>query len=200
MDQDETQPNLQEAESTQEFFLFEIDGALYAVPVSEVDQVMKIPPITPVPNAPRAIVGIFHLRSKVVVVLDLVRRMNLPRKNPLTPNFLFIAHSGKNSLALLVDRATTIVHIAKSAIAPLDPMVFAHIPERYALGMFLYEAATPKKSKTPSIMIEPSGTKHEEAPTTHSTPVVCLNLPKILDQEDLLGIFAAEGEHPTTAA
>lgn len=198
MDQDETQPVSQTTETTQEFFLFEIDSAYYAVPVSEVDQVMKIPPITPVPNAPRAIVGIFHLRSKVVVVLDLVRRMNLQRKNPLTPNFLFIAHSGKNSLALLVDKATTIVHITKSSIAPLDPMVFAHIPERYALGMFLYETATPKKSRSPSIMIEPSGTKHDDAPLTHSIPVVCLNLPKILDQEDLLGIFVAEEGHPPT--
>lgn len=200
MEQDELQSVSQTTELTQEFFLFEIDSAFYAVPVSEVDQVMKIPPITPVPNAPRAIVGIFHLRSKVVVVLDLVRRMNLQRKNPLTPNFLFIAHSGKNSLALLVDRATTIVHIAKSAITPLDPMVFAHIPERYALGMFLYETATPKKSKSPSIMIELGGAKHEEVPVAHSIPVVCLNLPKILDQEDLLGIFAAEGEHPVTAS
>ena len=200
MSEDAAQIVSQETPTTQEYFLFEIDGALYAVPVSEVDQVMKIPPITPVPNAPRAIVGIFHLRSKVVVVLDLVRRMNLPRKNPLTPNFLFIAHSGKNSLALLVDKATTIVHIAKSAIAPLDPVVFAHIPERYALGMFLYETTITKKRKAPSIMIEPGGAKHDDGPVTHSTPVVCLDLPKILDQEDLLGIFTQEASESSAPA
>ncbi len=189
----------QDASATQEFFLFEIDGSLYAVPVSEVDQVMKIPPITPVPNAPRAIVGIFHLRSKVVVVLDLVRRMNLPRKNPLTPNFIFIAHSGKNSLALLVDRAKTIVHIKKTAITPLDPIVFAHIPERYAIGMFLHEVHEPKKSKAPSIMFEPKRAISEEAAIVRTVPVVCLDLPKVLDQEDLLGIFAQDEKAPPVA-
>ena len=57
-------------EESQDFFLFELDGALYAVTVSAVEQVLRIPPITTVPNAPDAIIGIFHLRGRVIVALD----------------------------------------------------------------------------------------------------------------------------------
>lgn len=191
---EEQQKNVsQDGTSTlKEFFLFEIDADLYAVELSELDQVMKIPPITPVPNAPRAIVGIFHLRGGVVVVIDLIRRMNMPKNKPLTANYLFVAHHGKDQFGVLVDKPRTIVRVHQADIKPLDQLVAAHVPEEYASGMFMWNDTMIEKHKERSFMIEPKkeGEKDDTgAVEARLRPVVWLNVNSLLDQEDLLGIF-----------
>lgn len=175
-----------------EFFLFEIDVDYYAIELPDLDQVMKIPPITPVPNAPRAIVGIFHLRGGVVVVLDLIRRMNMPKSRPLTANYLFVAHHGKNQFGILVDKPRTIVRVRSDHILPLDPLTAAHVPPQYANGMFMFDDVTRDNRKERSFMIEPktSESKEEQPVAPLTRPVVWLNVKTLLDQEDLLGVFA----------
>ena len=178
-------------EPMKEFFVFELDGELYAVLIEEVDHVMKIPPVTSVPNAPRAIVGIFHLRGKVVVAIDLIRRMNLERNKPLTAGHLFIAHHGKNLFAIFVDKPKTIARIPVSAIHDANPLIQAHVPPQYSKGVFLYVVAPAPVRREPSFMIEAGqGTKDTPAIPSLERPVLWLNLEKLLDQEDLMTLFA----------
>jgi purine-binding chemotaxis protein CheW len=181
-----------ETEELKEFFIFELDEELYAVSIEEVDHIMKIPPVTSVPNAPRAIIGIFHLRGSVVVVLDLIRRMNLVREKPLTTGYLFVAHRGKNHFAIFIDKPKTIARIPLTALRDMDPFTAAHIPPQYAKGMFLYTfSSAPHRRKEPSILIEahPASLASIES-EGRQKPVVWLNLEKLLDQEDLLTLFA----------
>ncbi len=178
-------------EETREFFLFELDGELYSVAVGDVDQVLKIPPITTVPNAPGSILGIFHLRGRVIVALDLLKRMNLPRKTALSPYYLFVAHREKEYFAIVIDRIRTVVRIPLRDILELDPLVAARVPPRYAQGMFMYKdrELRDKKGIGPDIMIEPKsseeGKPREELPLR---PVLWLNIQELLNQKDLLGL------------
>jgi len=107
--------NEEKEEAMSEFFLFDLDGELYAVSLTDIDQVMKIPSVTTVPNAPDSIVGVFHLRGKVIVVLDLLKRMHLSRSRALVPNYLFVAHHQKNYFGILVDRTRTMIRIPTRA-------------------------------------------------------------------------------------
>lgn len=178
-------------EATEEFFLFELDGELHAVSVGDVDQVIKVPPITSVPNAPDAIAGIFHLSGRVVVVLDLLKRMHLTRNTSIVPYYLFVAHREKNYFAILIDRPRTVVHVPLSEIMPLDPVVAAHIPPRYAKGMFMYQDNGGKKVRplTPDIMIEPvSQEKIISLQQYMIRPVLWLNIEVLLNQEDILNV------------
>ena len=175
--------------ATRELLLFELDGELYAVPVVDVELVMKIPPVTSVPNAPSAIVGIFHLRGRVIVVLDLLKRMGLTRTTSLVPYFLFIAHQQKNYFGVLVDSTRTVVRVLESEIAPLDRMTAAHVPDRYVQGTFLYQdriSARSRASKS-SFMIEPVSAHSTVSPEPNFVvrPVIILDLGIILDEADL---------------
>lgn len=177
------------AQATRELLLFELDGELYAVAVCDVELVMKIPPVTAVPNAPSSIVGIFHLRGRVVVVLDLLKRMGLTRTTSLIPYYLFIAHQQKNYFGILVDHTRTVVRVRESEILPLDPMTAAHVPERYVLGTFLYHDKITHRSHSAkdSFMIEPisvDAAKLSE-PVFSVRPVIILDLDVILNEADL---------------
>lgn len=173
---------------TKEFLLVELDGELYAVGVADIEMVMKIPPVTAVPNAPAAIVGIFHLRGQVVVAIDLLKRMGLARKNGVIPYYLFIVEQGKNHFGVMVDHTRTVVRIAESEIIPLDSVTAAHIPERFTKGTFLYLDKVTARSRRPSvdIMIAPAGAeKTMVEPIFAERPVVILDLPAILNEEEL---------------
>lgn len=175
----------------EEMFVFEIEGEYYAVPAREVDLVMKIPPITPVPNSPNSVLGIFHLRAKVVVALDLIRRMNLPRERPLAQAYVFVAHQEKNHFAFLIDRAIAVARVPEHTMLPVDPLISAHIPKQYAKGMFMFEREIHQKTKKePSFLIQPSGAPPEPTPPPVSQfPVVVLDIALLLDQADLLSTF-----------
>lgn len=172
-----------------QFFLFELDGELYAVPALDVDQVMKIPPVTTVPNAPAAIAGIFHMRGRVVVTLDLLKRMHLTRTRPLVPSYLFVTHTLKNYFAILVDHPKTVVRIPLKDIATPDPVIAAHIPPRYIKGMFMYALPLQQQGGAPDFMIKPEGAPPSPAPpTSQLRPVLWLNVEEILNQNDLLEV------------
>ena len=177
-------------EPSEELFLFELDGALYAVPVAVVEQVMRIPPITTVPNAPTAIIGIFHLRGKVIVALDPLKRMGLERKSSFVPIYLFVSHKDKNYFAILVDRVRSVVRVKTADLLPIDPVIQTHFPAKYAARMFMHSdvSHTPKKS-TPDFLIskEPSQLGEGEL-VVPPRPVIVLNVAMILDQNDLLSI------------
>lgn len=182
--------NQEKEEEMTDFFLFDLDSELYAVSVLDIDQVMKIPPVTTVPNAPDSIVGVFHLRGRVIVVLDLLKRMRLPRNRALVPNYLFVAHHQKNYFGILVDRTRTMIKIPTRQITPLNSAFAAQIPPRYAKGMFMYEESPTedRKKKNSDFMIKPAS---EEIPTEPKPlrPVLWLNTEEILNQDDLLGIL-----------
>ena len=175
-------------EESQDFFLFELDGAQYAVAVSAVEQVLRIPPITAVPNAPDAIIGIFHLRGRVIVALDPLRRMGLIRKSSFVPLYLFITHKEKNYFAVLVDRVRNVVRVKTSELMPLDAVTQTHIPEKYATSMFMHrDIAHMKRKSTPNFLIQKGGdTAEKTEDVTPPQPVVILNVAMILDQNDLL--------------
>ena len=177
-------------EESQDFFLFELDGALYAVTVSAVEQVLRIPPITTVPNAPDAIIGIFHLRGRVIVALDPLRRMGLTRKSSFVPIYLFITHKEKNYFAVLVDRVRNVVRVKTSEIMSLDPVTQTHVPEKYATSMFMHRDVSHTKRKTaPDFLIQKKGgTMGKTEDGTPPQPVIILNVAMILDQNDLLSI------------
>lgn len=182
-------PEASREEERMQFFLFEIDGELYAVPALDVDHVMKIPPVTIVPNAPLAIAGIFHMRGKVVVVLDILKRMHLSRTRPLIPSYLFVTHMQKNYFAILVDHPKTVVHIPQKDVVAPDPVIAAHIPPRYIKGMFMYTLPLPQQSNLPDFMIKPEAAASSILPeTSQLRPVLWLNVEEILNQEDLLHV------------
>ena len=103
-------------------------------------------------------------------------------------------HREKEYFAIVIDRIRTVVRIPQPQILDLDPLVAAHVPPRYALGMFMYKdkELEDKKAFGPNIMIEPNTAKEkpktEEAPLR---PVLWLNVQELLNQKDLLGLNMA---------
>lgn len=177
----------EQKEETVELFLFELDNELYAVSVEDVDQVMKIPPVTSVPNAPESILGIFHLRGKVIVAIDMLKRMRIKRQSSFVPLYLFVSHKQKNYYAVVVDRVFSVIKVEKRNVISLTPIIATKINSEYVYGMFMYKEALKVRKQLDNFMIvakkEGEEVQKEEPPVR---PVLWLNIPLLLDQQEIL--------------
>jgi purine-binding chemotaxis protein CheW len=54
---------------------FEVRGRSYALEIAQVREIVRLPPITPLPKAPALIEGVIELRGSVVPVIDLGRAL-----------------------------------------------------------------------------------------------------------------------------
>jgi purine-binding chemotaxis protein CheW len=61
------------------YLTFALHNEHYSVPVLKVREIMRLCPITPVPRMPAYIKGVINLRGKIVPVIDLRERFDLPK-------------------------------------------------------------------------------------------------------------------------
>lgn len=101
-----------------------VDGQLLGLPIGRVQDVFIARRITPVPLAPREIVGLLNLRGRVVTAICLRRRMGrqLPAAAPETAERELVAvgidHAGE-AFALTVDAVGEVMRLSRSTFEPV---------------------------------------------------------------------------------
>ena len=95
---------------------FRLDGETYGIDVMSVQEVLRVPEITPVPGVPEHVLGIINLRGKVVTVLDMRSRFGLPRVDPDDASRIIIIEIGDDVVGVLVDRVTEVAYLNESSI------------------------------------------------------------------------------------
>jgi purine-binding chemotaxis protein CheW len=102
---------------------FQIGRETYGVPITSLHEIVRVPEITAVPDAPDYLEGVINLRGKIVSVMDLRKRfgekeVSLTKRNRI----LVVEHSGRLA-GLIVDSASEVLKIpADDVEAP--PAVF----------------------------------------------------------------------------
>jgi purine-binding chemotaxis protein CheW len=81
-----------------------VDGQLFGVPVRYVRDVLRQQKIIPIPLASKEIAGSLNLRGRIVTVIDLRKRLNLPQQQAANASNMFVVVEHKNELfSLIVD-------------------------------------------------------------------------------------------------
>lgn len=108
---------LEESSDTESLVVFRIDAEYYAVPIASIEGIIKIPPVTVVPNSPPYIQGIITVRGRVVTVVDLEKRFALPRESNLTQQHLLLVTVHDVSVGVIVDKALGVLRVLRTQIA-----------------------------------------------------------------------------------
>jgi len=160
------------AEEYIQMMVFELDGEEYAVPLTELQSVILIPEITPIPNAPEFITGVLNLRGKVVVVIDLEKRFDLVRENKIQPKHIIVVEIQDNLYGVLVDEVREVLQIPKSSIRPTPDLVSTKIKADYLEGVIVLDD-------------EKEQAKDKDG-EEHSRLLIYLDLGKLLQEKELL--------------
>jgi purine-binding chemotaxis protein CheW len=101
---------------------FQIGRETYGVPITSLHEIVRVPEITAVPDAPDYLEGVINLRGKIVSVMDLRKRFGQKVEVKRRNRILVVEHSGRLA-GLIVDSASEVVKIPSSDVeAP--PAVF----------------------------------------------------------------------------
>jgi purine-binding chemotaxis protein CheW len=118
----------------QRFLTFKSEGRFYALPAASVAEVVRVPPLARVPQAPRSLMGLINLRGSVVPVAS-VRALLGRDGATTTPASRLIVLDGASPVALAVDEVTNLVRIAPEKVKTAEADVASESGE-YLRGVF----------------------------------------------------------------
>jgi purine-binding chemotaxis protein CheW len=102
---------------------FQVGRETYGVPITSLHEIVRVPEITAVPDAPDYLEGVINLRGKIVSVMDLRKRFGDKQATLKKQNrILVVEHSGKLA-GLIVDSASEVLKIAAEDVE-VAPAVF----------------------------------------------------------------------------
>jgi|SRR5579863_6088689 len=97
---------------------FEVGRETYGVPITSLHEIVRVPEITAVPDAPDFMEGVINLRGKIVSVIDLRKRLGEKKVTASRRNrILVVEHKGRLS-GLIVDSATEVLKIPATDVEP----------------------------------------------------------------------------------
>ncbi|MHB8420446.1 MAG: chemotaxis protein CheW [Myxococcales bacterium] len=116
-----------EADRLEELLSFRLGGEDYAVAIASVHEILRPPPITEVPRAPPAVLGVISLRGEALPVFDPLKLLGLQRRGGESPSAarrVVVIDTAEGLAGLLVDAVEQVVRLPRSAIEP-PPSGFA---------------------------------------------------------------------------
>ncbi len=114
--------------------VFSIGKELYGVGIESVHEIVKVPDVTEVPDAPSFLEGVINLRGKIVPVVDLRKRMRLDGRERTKSSRVLITENDGRLVGLLVDSVSEVLKIQPEAVeAPPD--MIASIGVEYITGV-----------------------------------------------------------------
>lgn len=114
---------------------FRIGNETYGVRIGSVREIVRVPEITIVPNAPEAIEGVINLRGKIIPVMDLRKRFgSAGGLQPDKKNRILVVELENRLLGLIVSSASEVLKIPPSEIEP-PGTVFAEGESSYVTGV-----------------------------------------------------------------
>jgi purine-binding chemotaxis protein CheW len=102
---------------------FRVGRETYGIPIMALHEIVRVPEVTAVPDAPAHLEGVINLRGKIVSVVDLRKRFKQPA-TVLTRHsrILVVEHRGR-LVGMIVDAASEVLKIAESEIEPAPQMM-----------------------------------------------------------------------------
>jgi len=111
-----SQDDIEENDPILQWVTYQLESETYGINVMQVQEVLRITEIAPVPGAPDYVIGIINLRGNVVTVIDTRRRFGLTSKESDDHTRIIIVEVNGNVIGMLVDSVAEVVYLHQSEI------------------------------------------------------------------------------------
>ena len=114
--------------------VFSMAKELYGVSIGSVHEIVKVPDITEVPDAPAYLIGVINLRGKIIPVVDLRKRLKLQGLERTKASRVLITENEGRLIGLLVDAVSEVVKVPPESVEP-PPDMITSIGVEYITGV-----------------------------------------------------------------
>jgi len=113
---------------------FRIGKETFGVPIHLVHEIVRVPEITAVPDAPEYVEGVINLRGKIISIIDLRKRFGERTIEKTRKNRILVAEIESRMVGLIVDTASEVLRVSQDEIeAP--PEAFSESEVKYVTGV-----------------------------------------------------------------
>jgi purine-binding chemotaxis protein CheW len=114
---------------------FELSGEEFGVDIMQVSEVIPVPRITRIPQAPECVKGLINLRGKILVVIDLNKRLGFSPKETDSLSRILIVEVKDTVVGMLVNSVKDVMRLPLSSIEPPPEMIKSKINAEYLTGV-----------------------------------------------------------------
>jgi purine-binding chemotaxis protein CheW len=113
---------------------FRLGDDAFAADIFSVERVLRYAAPTPVPDMPEYIEGVIDYQQRVVPIVNLRLRFEMPRVEVRSETRILILHGGGEWIGVVVDAVTAVTSFDPTSVAP-PPKMFRGLAGEYLKGI-----------------------------------------------------------------
>lgn len=117
-----------------QFVCFKLANEEYAIDIQLIQEVVKVPKITDIPQMPSFCLGVINSRGNIIPVFDLRRKFKLPDREFTSDTRILSAHIDGTMISLVVDQVLDNVKFDMARVDPA-PTIKMNIDREYIHGL-----------------------------------------------------------------
>ncbi len=117
-----------------QFVCFKLAEEEYAIDISLIMEVIKILPVTPVPQVPDFCLGLINCRGTIIPLFDLRIKVRLPQKPFDSKSRILIANVGQDFIGLVIDEILDNIRVETNQV-DLTKYLAMKIGKEYICGV-----------------------------------------------------------------
>lgn len=119
--------------------IFDLGGETYGIDIASVHEIIRMQAITKVPRTPHFVEGVINLRGKIIPVIDLHKRFNLPQTQETQHSRIIVVEVVGVTVGMIVDSVSEVLRLPVSNIEPPPPVITGAVDTAYLRGVAKWE-------------------------------------------------------------
>jgi purine-binding chemotaxis protein CheW len=114
---------------------FGLSGEEFGVDIMQVSEVIPVPRITRIPQAPKCVKGLINLRGKILVVIDLNKRLGFSPNETDSLSRIIIVEIKDTVIGMLVNSVKEVMLLPLSSVETTPETIKSKINAEYLTGV-----------------------------------------------------------------
>lgn len=121
------------AEDELQLVTFRLASEEYGLPITKVQEINRLLPVTKLPQTPSFMEGIINLRGRIIPVIDLRKRFRLPITDHNDDTRIIVVEISGQTVGVTVDAVTEVVRLSTADVEA--PPASTVVESRYINGV-----------------------------------------------------------------
>ncbi|MCB1174344.1 MAG: purine-binding chemotaxis protein CheW, partial [Leptospiraceae bacterium] len=121
--------------SGQQHVVFVIEKEEYCIDILQVQEIIRMTPVTWLPHRPPWIIGVLNLRGEIIPVIDLRIKFGLPKKEYTRFTRILIGQLSDKQVGVVVDAVNEVISLQSGQIDAAPGMVSHNRKTEYIKGI-----------------------------------------------------------------
>ncbi|HWR41337.1 MAG TPA: chemotaxis protein CheW [Patescibacteria group bacterium] len=127
---------MDEEKNAQELQLvvFCLDKEEYALPITKVQEINRLVPITSLPQTPAFMEGVINLRGRSIPIVDVRKRFELPLTPHSDDTRIIVVNINGQTVGIIVDAVHEVIRLSSANVEPPPPTFILDVQYIHGIG------------------------------------------------------------------